>query len=78
MNPKPVRLAACLLARLLIEKSKVSILSVLDETISQLYKTLKRYRDDFLEDEDIREKSALGGFHFRWLKVSVIEIGKAA
>ena len=59
MNPKPVRLAACLLARLLIEKSKVSILSVLDETISQLYKTLKRYRDDFLEDEDIREKSAL-------------------
>ena len=77
MNPKPVRLAACLLARLLIEKSKVSILSVLDETISQLYKTLKRYRDDFAEDEDIREKSALGGFHFRWLKNSVIEIEKA-
>ena len=71
MNPKPVRLAACLLARLLIEKSKVSILSVLDETISQLYKTLKRYRDDFLEDEDIREKSALGGFHFRWLKLAL-------
>lgn len=59
MNPKPVRLAACLLARLLIEKSKVSILSVLDETIAHMYKTLKRYRDDFLEDDDIREKSAL-------------------
>ena len=29
----------------------------MDESLASLYKTFRRYRDDILEDEDIREKN---------------------
>ena len=41
----------------IFEKSSVSILHVMDESLASLYKTFRRYRDDILEDEDIREKN---------------------
>ena len=60
VNDLPVRLASCVLARHLFERSESgSIFTTLDASLAQLYRAFKLVRDNCLEDESLRNQAAL-------------------